>query len=75
MSLGVESWWIGVVWREWGCLEEAEEERRRKREEVARGERGGGEVGVEGRWYEVSKETVEDVLEFARMPIFLSECE
>ena len=74
MSLGVESWWIGVVWREWGCLEEAEEERRRKREEVGSG-RGGeaGEVGDSGRWYEVSGETVEDVLEFARMPIFLSE--
>jgi hypothetical protein len=76
LSLGGELWWIGVVWDSWTCLEEAEVERRRMKEEgrdemasESRGARSGSVQGVVG-------ETVRDMKEFAQMPVFLSEsCE
>jgi hypothetical protein len=73
LSLGGELWWIGVVWDSWTCLEEAEVERRRMKEEgrdemasESRGARSGSVQGVVG-------ETVRDMMEFAQMPVFLSE--
>lgn len=73
LSLGGELWWIGVVWKSWACLEEAEVERRRLKEEgrdemasESRGAQGGSVQGVVG-------ETVRDMMEFAQMPVFLSE--
>lgn len=76
LSLGGELWWIGVVWNSWACLEEAEVERRRLKEEGRdemasenRGARSGSVRGVVG-------ETIRDMMEFAQMPVFLSEsCE
>ncbi|KAG7527829.1 hypothetical protein FFLO_06572 [Filobasidium floriforme] len=73
LSLGGELWWIGVVWNSWACLEEAEVERRRVKEEgrdeMASESRGARSGSVEG----VVEETIRDMIEFAQMPVFLSE--
>jgi hypothetical protein len=73
LSLGGELWWIGVVWNSWTCLEDAEVERRRMKEDdrvevssESRGDLGGSVRGV-------VRETVRDMMEFAQMPVFLSE--
>jgi iron-regulated transporter 1 len=84
ISLAGELWWIGVVWHSWACLEEAEVERRRIKEEVGLDFESGegledGILSSHGQTARVRplegfvRETIRDMMEFAQMPVFLSE--